>query len=1113
MSVAPETLRDLSPNEKRALLARLLREKQRQPKHFPLSYAQQRLWFLHQFDASSPAYNLGSAVRMRGNVAIPALAACLTEIVRRHETLRTTFETVAGEPVQQVWPQLALPLPVIDLSALPPAVRQPLARQLAEADSRIPFDLGRGPLLRAILLPLAEDDLVLSMQMHHIVSDDWSMRVLIQELVELYGSFVTGKAPSLPALPIQYADFAEWQRQWMEGEMLERQLDYWRRQLGDSPPVLELPLDRPRPAVQTFRGGLCDRRLEAGLSAGIRTLARDARATLYMTFLAAFKMLLSRVSGHRKVAVGTPVANRQQLSTEGLIGFFANTLVLSTDLSGDPSFRTLLARVKQGTLQAYEHQDLPFEKLVEELQPERSMSHSPLFQVLFTWREAVAYDELELPGMKLSSFDAEIGAAPFDLTLEVTDAGDGIITSFAYNVDLFDASTVERLAYGFETLLGSTVENPARCLTEHRLLSPAERHQLLREWNDTAAAICRHSSVLPLIEAQADRRGEAVALIFRKEQLSFAHLMARANQLAHDLIAQGVGTGDLVGICAERSPEMVICVLAIWTAGGAYLPLDPESPPERLRTILENARLDRVLIAGSPAAGSPIPWPEETTLVRVDGHCWAFGDHPTTAPGLVPGAESPAYVIYTSGSTGTPKGVVVSHAGIPGLAAAQIERLGLGPGFRVLQFASLGFDASLSEIVMALTSGAALVLAREEERSGRPLRDMLIRKRVTHATLPPVVLPTLEDGGQPPGRGLALETLLVAGEACSGEVVGRWSSSLRMINGYGPTETTVCTTMSTPLSGTGPPPIGRPIWNLRAQVLDAVMMPVPVGVVGELYAAGTSLAQGYQGRADLTAERFVADPWDPSRSKGGRMYRTGDLARWRADGTLEFVGRADRQVKLRGFRIEPGEIEAALRSHEAVRDTVVTVYGETPGEERLVAYVVPGKNEAPPPTSELRTFLAEWLPGYMVPSNVIRLESLPVTANGKVDFRALPSPAAGREALGQEYKAPRSDIERSIADLWRDVLGITQVGREDNFFELGGHSLVMVQVRDRLREITDRELTLTDLFRYPTVSSLASFLSEPAASESAPEERDAELGAGRARLRQLQQRRRGGRPR
>ena len=1081
----------------------------------PLSFAQNRLWFIDQMNPGNAAYNIPAAVRVEGQLDIALLERAFNEVVRRHEVLRTAFGTETdGEPRQIIATDLAIPLAVADLSRLSVTMREAEARRATMAEALLPFDLATGPLVRAALLYLDEGDHLLLFTLHHIVTDAWSTGILVRELAALYEAFSNGAPSPLGELPVQYADFAQWQREILRGEALEDQLAYWRRQLEGVPDLLELPTDRPRPSVQDWRGGRRRLAWPAALRDRLGELAKGYDVTLFMTLVAAYSALLGRTSGQRTVSVGTPIAGRGRREVEGLIGFFVNTLVLSNDLSGDPSFAELLARTRRVTLQAYQFQDLPFERLVEELQPQRSLSHTPLFQAALVFQN-VPRSSARFPGLTLRRLPSVEPNTHFDLTLGLEEASEGLQGSLRYRQALFDATTIRRLADHLGNFLKAVSKSPETRLSEIPLLATAERHQLLREWNDTMAAASRHSSVLPLIEAQAAHRGEAVALIFGEQQLAFAHLMVRANQLAHDLVARGVGTGDLVGIYAERCPELVISVLAIWKAGGAYLPLDPKSPPKRRRAILEDARLDRVLIAGaaagSPVAGSPVAetqvaWPERTTLVRVDGHCWAFADHPTTAPNILSGAESPAYVIYTSGSTGTPKGVVVSHAGIPGLAAAQVDRMGLGPGFRVLQFASLGFDASLSEIVMALTSGATLVLARDEERSDRPLRDMLIRERVTHATLPPVVLPTLEDEGQPPGRGLALDTLLVAGEACSGEVVGRWSSSLRMINAYGPTETTVCATMSAPLSGTGTPPIGRPIWNLRVQVLDAVMTPVPVGVVGELHVAGAGLAQGYQGRADLTAERFVADPGDPSRSKGGRMYRTGDLARWRADGTLEFVGRADRQVKLRGFRIEPGEIEAAVRSHEAVRDNVVTVYGETPEEERLVAYVVPESGEEPPPTGDLRAFLAEQLPDYMVPSNVVFLEALPVTANGKVDRRALPALQDLRPTPKAPSAPPRTAMERKIAELWQEILKVDEVGRHDSFFDLGGHSLLIARVRTRLASELGREIPIVEMFRFPTVSSLAEHLAGDSAltrvaTEIEEEERSEKRKQGMNRLR------------
>ncbi|MCA1612829.1 MAG: amino acid adenylation domain-containing protein [Acidobacteria bacterium] len=1067
----------------------------------PLSFSQQRLWFLSQLEPDNPVYNISAAVRLKGRLDIGALERTLDEIVGRHEVLRTTLATVDGSPVQVVSPPRPSRIHVVDLSGMPEGEREAEARRRATEEARQPFDLSAGPLLRSALLRLGGDEHVLLFTMHHIVSDGWSMGILIREVATLYGAFTTDRPSPLPELPIQYADFAVWQREWLQGDALETQLAYWRRQLGDNPPVLELNTDHPRPFVRTTRGARHSHRLSPELTNELRDLSRREGATLHMTLLAAFQTLLHRYTGQDDISVGTPVANRNRAETEDLLGFFVNTLVLRTDLSGGPDFRELLRRVKDVALGAYAHQDVPFERLVEELRPERDLSHQPLFQVMFVLQNAPG-ETLHLPELALSSFGSENETAKFDLTLSVDETEGELLASLEYNTDLFEGATVERMMGHFRTLLGGVVAEPGRNINDLPLISDAERDLLLTEWNDTRAAHQQDACAHQLFEAQARRAPESIALTFEGAQLTYKELDARANQLARHLRGLGVGPETLVGVMMGRSVEVVVSILAIWKAGGAYVPLDPAYPQERLAFMIEDAQAP--LLLTQQHLLKALPW-ASAQVVCVDSAWEEIGQLGDEALEGGAAAENAAYVIYTSGSTGRPKGVVVTHQGIPNMAAAQARTFGVTAESRVLQFSSLSFDASIFETMMALANGATLCLAGQESLLPGPRFVELMRgERVTVATLPPSVLANLPATELPD-----LVTLTVAGEACSAEVVARWAEGRRFFNLYGPTEATVWTTSAECEPGGGRPPIGRPVANTQVYVLDAGLRPAPVGVSGELYVGGVSLARGYLNRPELTAERFVPNPFGGE--PGARLYRTGDVARWLAGGQLEFVGRADNQVKVRGFRIECGEVEAALDQHDTVRESVVVAREDTPGDKRLVAYVVPAEGQTPT-VAGLREHVGGRLPGYMIPTSVVFLEALPLTPNGKLDRRALPKPEGYLPEMEATYVAPRSEIEHTVAGIWREVLQVEKVGVNDNFFSLGGHSILLARVHTKLREVFAQELTLLDLFKYPTVAALTRFLSQ-AADEGDSLDESLERASARKELLMRQTRLRQGRAR
>ncbi len=1018
----------------------------------PLSFAQQRLWFLDQLEPGSPAYNLPAASRLRGAVRREVLAAALSEVVRRHESLRTRFDSSAIEARQVIAEASPLALPLIDLQGLPAAPGQRELRRLAQADAERPFDLARGPLLRVSLVRLGAEEHAILLTMHHIVSDGWSMGVLLSELSSLYAAFSRGRPSPLARLPVQYADYAEWQRGWLSGAVLAGELGYWRGQLLAAPPVLELAVDRPRPAARSGRGASRGVRLGEETSARLQRLARGSGSSLFMTLLAGFQALLSRLSGQEDVSVGSPIAGRMQVETEGLIGFFVNTLVLRSDLSGDPPFEQLLGRVRETVFEAHTHQEVPFEKLVEELRPERSLSSTPLFQVLFvlqnTPRETARGTGLSLAPMSFAS-----PAAKFDLTLSLAETARGLAGELEYATDLFDAATIDRLAGQLSRLLESAVESPSRRLSELSLWGEAQRAQVLVEWNDTGAPPgtgCLHE----LIWESARRHPEVTALVAGADRLSYRELTERAARMATALRRRGVGPEVRVGVLLERSADLVVALLGVLAAGGAYVPLDPSYPAERLEFMVADAGVELVVTAGAEPAA---PWLAGARRLRVEEALAGPADlaGARTDPGNL------AYLIYTSGSTGRPKAVGIEHRGAVALVAWAKATFSAHELCGVLASTSVSFDLSVFELFVPLALGGTVILASNAlELAGLAAREEV---RLVN-TVPSVMAELLRLGALPSG----VETVNLAGEALSGALAGEvlGSGVRRLLDLYGPSEDTTYSTGSA--VGEGTPRIGRPILGTRAYVLDRLRGPVPLGVAGELYLGGAGLARGYLGRPELTAERFVPDAW--SGEAGGRLYRTGDLVRWQADGELDYLGRIDHQVKLRGFRIELGEIESALRSHPRVAEAVAMVREDRPGDRRLVAYVVGRDAGAAVAGSDLRAELGRRLPAPMVPSAFVGLASLPLTANGKVDRKALPAPEADRAAA---FVAPRDPLEAAVAGIWEELLERRPVGATDDFFALGGHSLLAVRLFVLLRRRLGRELPLATLFRASTVERLA----------------------------------------
>jgi len=1035
--------------------------------NLPLSFAQQRLWFLDRLEPGKATYNIPVAFRLVGALDMSLLERCLSELVARHESLRTVFTATEGRPTQVIQPPKPVVLRFEDLRALLETDREATCNRLLAQEARKPFDLSRGPLFRALVLRRDEEDHVLLLTMHHIVSDGWSMGVLVRELSELYEAHCAGRSASLPELPIQYADFACWQRQSFQGEALAPQLAYWKDRLGGELPVLEMPTDRSRPRVHAARGAVELGVIPSSLMEALAALSRREGVTLFMTLLAAFQTLLHRFSGQDDIVVGSPIANRNRNEIEGLVGFFVNTLAMRMDLSGDPSFQALLGRAREVALGAYAHQDLPFERLVEELQPPRDMSRNPLFQVLFALQN-VPPIELSLPGVTAHLTRIHTHAAKLDLAVVLREKEQELVGEWEYDTDLFDATTIARMVEHFQTLLRGIVAHPEWRVSELPLLADTERHRLLVEWNATDTEYPKEVCVHELFEAQVERAPDAVAVVFGDEALSYSELNRRANRLAHHLQSVGVGPEARVGLCLERSVELIVGILGILKAGGAYVPLDPEYPQQRLAFMLKDIQAQVVVTQARCVDQLP---ETRAALVCLNTDAERIAQQPETNPTSDTTPGSLAYTIYTSGSTGTPKGVLVEHRGLCNLSEGQRRIFGATPESRHLQFASASFDASIFEILMALQTGGRLFLGTGDALLPGPALFQFLREhQITHASLPPSTLSVMPDKELP-----ALEVLIVAGEVCPADLVKRWAKGRRFFNGYGPTEATVCTTLAE-CSGTGTnPPIGRPFVNTQVYLLDSHLQPVPIGVAGELHIGGVGLARGYHDRPVLTDEKFISNPF--SDEPGARLFRTGDLARYLPDGNIEFLGRIDDQVKVRGFRIELGEIETVLGQHPAARESVVLAREDMPGDKRLVAYVV-ADGEPASLIPELRRLLGEQLPEYMVPSAFVLLDTMPLTPSGKVDRRALPAPKGTRPVLEEAYVPPRDPVEEVLAAVWMDVLHIERVGVHDHFFEMGGHSLLATQVISRVQSILQVEVPLRTLFESPTVAGLALALVE-----------------------------------
>ncbi|HKH44755.1 MAG TPA: amino acid adenylation domain-containing protein, partial [Thermoanaerobaculia bacterium] len=1029
----------------------------------PLSFAQQRLWLLHQLFPQSAGYNIARAVRLRGKVRVDRLAASLTAIVRRHGSLRTTFAADGGEPVQVVAPppEEVSPLPLADLRALPAGRREPEAWRLAQEDARRPFDLARGPLLRVFLLQVDDEDFIAPSTLHHAVGDGWSSGLLFREMGLAYAALARGETPELPPLPVQYTDYAVWQRQWLMGDALAEQLAWWKEQLAGAPQELDLPTDRPRAAARSDRGGRRTLLLPKPLTEALRAFSQAQGATLFMILLAAWQTLLGRIANQDDVVVGSPVANRNRAEIEGLIGCFLNTLVLRTVFRGDPTFRAVLAAVRETALGAYAHQDLPFEKIVEELRPERSLTQTPLFQVILTLHNVPAPD-LEVADFRMTLMPPTSRTSTLDLAGNLQETPAGVETSLIFKEDLFDGTTVERLAGHFLRLLGAVAADPGRTVRGLPLLAEAERHQLLREHNDTFRGAAPEGGLYERIAAQAGRTPDAVALASASGVVTYRELRERAGSLAAHLRRLGVGPEVLVGLAAERSAALVVGALGILAAGGAYVPLDPSYPRERLEMMLGDSAAP-VLLVDERSRGALAPPPG----VRVAGLCAG----PPESGGVwtpVP-AESTAYVIYTSGSTGRPKGVRVSHGALLSFLDSMAGRPGLGAGDVMLALTSLSFDIAALELYLPLLTGARLELVeREVAADGGRLAERIAASGATVVQATPATWRMLIESGW---TGDPRLKVLCGGEALPDRLAAELLARCGEVwNLYGPTETTVWSAVSRLAPGE-PVRLGEPIDRTSLYLLGPALAPVPLGVAGELCIGGAGLARGYHGQPELTAERFLPDPWGDG--PGARLYRTGDLARRDGRGRIEFLGRLDHQVKVRGFRIELGEIEAVLATLPGVREAAVVARSDrsdrsvgSPGDQRLVAYVV-GDATA----EELRRSLRERLPDFMVPAAFVSLAALPLTPNGKVDRKTLPAPDWQSPAASS--LAPRTPAEEVVAGIWAELLSFERAGASDHFFNLGGHSLLAMRVTSRVRDAFGIELALRDLFEAPVLADFA----------------------------------------
>ena len=1051
-----------------------------------LSFAQQRLWLLAQLQGLSATYNMPIALQLNGNLNIDVLHSSLAYLLNRHESLRMYFPTVAGQPQVAIrsLDEIAV-LTVQDCRKLGSGnkgeldldTQCPNIQDLIDAHAQEHFDLNTGPLFKAKLLQLEEQKSVLAINMHHIISDGWSMGVFLRELWQVYTAYSQDKTPNFAPLPIQYSDYATWQRHWLQGEVLAKQIDYWKHQLGDASPLLELPTDYPRPAQQSYRGQRYIYALTPELTTTVNAFSQQQGVSLYMTVLATLSILLSRYSRQNDLCIGSPIANRTHSQTEGLIGFFVNTLVMRQQIKPEQSFIEFLQQTRQICLDAYAHQDVAFDVLVEKLHPERSMSYNPLFQVMLVLENNQSPD-LDLSGLEMEFLGVKCAIAKFDLTLLITESDHQLNCSWEYATDLFARDTIQRMAEQFAVLLKGIIDHPHQSINTLPLMTATELLQIQR-WNQTQTDYPQDKTFVDLFAEQVAKNPDNLAVVFESENLTYQQLNEKAEQLADYLIENyQIQPDTLIGISVERSLEMIIGVLGILKAGGAYVPIDPNYPPERIKFMLEDSRISVLLTQSFVVDKLPLDSLENPVEVvylddssRQDAKTQRRKERQISKNQVK--SNNLAYVIYTSGSTGKPKGVMIEHRGLVNLILAVDEILQIQPQSRVLQFANFSFDASIWEIAPTLSAGACLYLTRKENLlPSQEFIDFLTKHKITHVTIPPSVLSLLPQATLPD-----LQILITAGEACPKELVTRWAKGRSFFNGYGPTESTVCASIALCQPNGQKPLIGKPLSNLRIYILDAHHQPLPTDIPGELCIAGVGLARGYFNRPELTAQKFMEVELF---GQVERIYKTGDLARWGIDGNLEYLGRIDEQVKLRGFRIELGEIESLLLQHPLVNEAVVILY-QTESNQSLIAYVTGIDHDF---SSDLKKYLKSSLPDYMIPAQIVVLEKLPLTPNGKIDRKALPAPNVGVAGL---YTAPRNEVEAQLLQLWSAVLERQEISIHDNFFDLGGHSLLVIKLLNLMQEMFGQKLTLSSLFQNPTIAQLAEQLGNKEVQKAHPD--------------------------
>jgi len=1101
--LSPEQLAQLTQKLQQKRPQTAIIQAQPRDRTFPLSFAQQRLWFLHQMQPENSFYNVPAAIRVTGPLSVPILERSLTALCDRHEPLRTVFVLDSTKtPVQLIQPAQPWSLEVVDLQGLSPEAQQSEVKRLKVATATTPFDLTQSPLLRTCLLTLGPDAHILYLCFHHITTDGWALQIFVQELSILYRAFQQDLPSPLKPLKVQYADYAVWQRQHLQDSQSDRHLHYWQQQLEGVPTVLELPTDYPRPPVQSLKGARYPLKLGLSLTQALKQLSQAEGVTLFMTILTAFNGLLYRYTGQTDLLVGAPVANRNQIATEGLIGVLVNMLALRTQLQGDLSFRQLLQQVKATVVAANAHQDLPFERLVDVLQPQRSRSYAPLLQIILTVQTAPV-ETYTCGDLILQPAPLYTETTQFDLSLHLLETADGLQGSIEYNTDLFAAATIHRMANHLQMMLGKSVASPDCPIAQVLLLTPGERQQVLQQWNETQTPMPKTACIHQLFEQQVERTPNQEAVVFEQERLSYHELNVRANQLAHYLKAAGVGPETLVGVCLERSVDMVVSLLGILKAGGAYVPLDPSYPPERLRFVLENARVPILITQASLQQQLP---PHTAQLICLEKASAAIATQAPVNPKATTTPLNLAYVIYTSGSTGQPKGVMNQHHGVCNRLLWMQLAYSLVPEDRVLQKTPFSFDVSVWEFFWPLFVGASLVVARPEgHKDPTYLTDVLAQERITTVHFVPSMLAVfLQHRPEIPLP--HLKRVICSGEALPQPLQAAFFDQFEpaicgLHNLYGPTEAAIDVTawQCQPESASGSVPIGRPIANTQIYLLDQHFQPVPVGIAGELHIGGIGVARGYLSRPALTAEKFIPNPFGE-----GRLYKTGDLARYRADGSIEFLGRIDHQVKLRGFRIELGEIEAILDHNAEVHQSVVLIREDIPQYPQLVAYVV---GAADLDTAYLRSHLRDQLPEYMVPGAIVPLANLPLTPSGKVDRQSLPAPQPDLTRQS-EYVQPSSDMEKTLASIWQSVLQVDQVGVDYNFFDLGGNSLLLIKAHAAMQEELGLTLPVVELFAHPTIRELSNYLTNFSTQQAEAVEREQLRYESRSRDRTAMKKRR-----